>query len=59
VDRTFVVQFRRPTAPDTVLEVGRAEHLTSGSATHFATWPELRRFVEEALAHADRGKALQ
>jgi hypothetical protein len=50
-DRAFVIQFACPTAADMLIEVGRVEHLTSGAATHFATWPELRRFVEQALAH--------
>jgi hypothetical protein len=50
-DRAFVVQFGRPTADDMLIEVGRVEHLTSGAATHFATWPEVRRLVEQALAH--------
>jgi hypothetical protein len=53
-DRAFVIQFGCPTAEDMLIEVGRVEHLTSGAATHFATWPELRRFVEQALAHTGR-----
>jgi hypothetical protein len=54
VNRAFVVQFRRTTSCDEAVDVGRVEHLTSGTATHFDTWPELHRFVEEVL-DAERG----
>jgi hypothetical protein len=30
--------------------LGRAEHLVSGTAAHFATWAELVTFIEQVLA---------
>jgi hypothetical protein len=30
--------------------LGRAEHVLSGTATHFTTWAELVAFIEQVLA---------
>ena len=46
-DRTFVVQFRA--SAGRTAEDGRVEHLVSGLAAKFATWAELRDFVEHVL----------
>lgn len=45
----FVVQFR--TEADLVQErvIGRIEHITSGEATHFASWAELHTFFARVL----------
>ena len=48
-DRAFVIQFR--TAPISAQPAqGRAEHVVTGTAAHFANWSELRSFVESVLA---------
>jgi hypothetical protein len=49
-DRAFVVQFRAVEAEATTVAVGRAEHLVTGTTTHFVTWHELQDFVESVLA---------
>jgi hypothetical protein len=48
--RAFVVQVAvaEPGVPDTPL--GRAEHMVSGQAAHFASWAELVAFIEQVLA---------
>ena len=48
--RAFVVQVAvaEPGVPDVPL--GRAEHVLSGQATHFASWAELVTFIEQVLA---------
>jgi len=48
--RAFVVQVAvaEPGVPDGPL--GRAEHVMSGQATHFASWAELAAFIEQVLA---------
>jgi hypothetical protein len=49
-NRAFVVQFQ-VTAPGSTEAVhGRAEHMVSGKATHFASWAELEVFIEQVLA---------
>lgn len=46
----FVVQLRQGT-PLTAEEMyGRVEHLASGQATRFASWEEVRAFMERVLA---------
>jgi hypothetical protein len=32
---------------------GRAEHVMSGQATHFASWGELGAFIERVLAEVE------
>jgi hypothetical protein len=46
----FVVQVAaaEPGVADPPL--GRAEHVVSGTAAHFATWAELVAFIEQVLA---------
>jgi len=47
--RAFVVHIAaaEPGVADPPL--GRAEHLVSGTAAHFATWAELVAFIEQVL----------
>jgi hypothetical protein len=52
-DRAFVVQFRCSPGLLPAEPPGRVEHLVSGAATEFETWPELRRFVERVLSEAE------
>ncbi|MGH9119602.1 MAG: hypothetical protein ACRD0A_17505 [Acidimicrobiales bacterium] len=54
-DRAFVIQFRAARSPEAVAAQGRAEHVVTGAATHFADWHELRAFVESVLASNERG----
>jgi len=44
-DRAFVVQFFASDNP-----AGRAEHVTSGTIAHFASWIDLLAFFESTLA---------
>ena len=48
--RAFVVHIAaaEPGVADPPL--GRAEHVMSGTAAHFATWAELVAFIEQVLA---------
>jgi hypothetical protein len=48
-DRAFVVQFRGSRSAPLVEPSGRVEHLISGVAAEFASWPELHRFVARVL----------
>ena len=48
--RAFVVQFATSVPGESDAPLGRAEHLVSGKATHFASWPELQAFIEQVLA---------
>ena len=52
--RAFVVQVAaaEPGVPDVPL--GRAEHVISGTATHFATWAELVAFIEKVLVEVEQ-----
>ena len=51
--RAFVVQVAvgEPGVADVPL--GRAEHMISGTATHFANWAELVAFIEQVLAQVE------
>ena len=53
-ERAFVVQVvgAEPGVPDVPL--GRAEHVVSGTATHFANWAELVAFIEQVLAQVEQ-----
>jgi hypothetical protein len=48
-NRAFVVQFRAQAEAAPLHDEGRVEHLVSGQATHFSSWEELRRFIEQIL----------
>ena len=48
-NRAFVVQFRAQVEATPSRYEGRVEHLVSGQATHFSSWEELRRFIEQIL----------
>lgn len=48
-NRAFVVQFEGAPIGQEVLIVGRIEHIASGRRARFASWKELRRFVEQEL----------
>jgi hypothetical protein len=49
-DHAFVVQFRAQTdAPPPLRCEGRVEHVVSGEATHFGSWEQLLRFIEQVL----------
>jgi len=48
-ERAFVVQLRGHIAPDADPIVGRAEHLASGRAAHFARGHELLNFMRSVL----------
>jgi hypothetical protein len=52
-DRAFVVQFRGSLCAPLVEPTGRVEHLISGVAAEFVTWPELHRFVARVLGGPD------
>jgi len=48
-DHAFVVQFRaQPDATPLPCE-GRVEHVVSGQATHFVSWEQLVKFIEQVL----------
>ena len=51
--RAFVVQVAMAELgmPDSPL--GRAEHVVSGQAAHFASWAELVAFIERVLAEVE------
>ena len=34
--------------------LGRAEHVISGTATHFANWAELVAFIEQVVAQVEQ-----
>ena len=57
--RAFVVQVAatEPGVPDVPL--GRAEHVISGTATHFATWAELVAFIEKVLMDVEQRAHLE
>lgn len=48
-NRAFVVQFRSQAEATPPRYEGRVEHLVSGQATHFQSWEELQRFIEQIL----------
>jgi hypothetical protein len=48
-NRAFVVQFQVAAPGSTEAVHGRAEHMVSGKATHFASWVELEAFIEQVL----------
>jgi hypothetical protein len=52
-DRAFVVQFCGSRGVSLVEPAGRVEHLISGVAAAFVTWPELHRFVARVLGGPD------
>ena len=47
--RAFVVQVA-VAEPGAGHSLGRAEHMVSGQAAHFASWAELVAFIEQVLA---------
>ena len=49
-DRAFVVHVAVAELGVPDVPLGRAEHVTSGQATHFASWAELVVFIEQVLA---------
>jgi hypothetical protein len=51
--RAFVVQVAVPEPGVADVPLGRAEHVISGTATHFATWAELVAFIEKVLAQEE------
>jgi hypothetical protein len=51
-NRAFVVQFAD--AQGGSGDAGRVEHLVSGRASHFDSWAELRRFVDDRLRQTTR-----
>jgi hypothetical protein len=48
-ERAFVVQLRGQIEPDADPFVGRAEHIASGTAAHFARSDELLDFMRSVL----------
>jgi hypothetical protein len=52
-NRAFVVQFQAATPGSMNGPHGRAEHMVSGKATHFASWAELEAFIEQVLTQAE------
>ena len=48
--RAFVVHIAAVEPGGADPPLGRAEHLVSGTAAHFATWAELVAFIEQVLA---------
>ncbi len=51
--RAFVVQLAAPEAGESEVPLGRVEHLVSGKAAKFASWPELQAFIESILAEIE------
>ena len=47
--RVFVVQVAAAEPGVSNTPLGRAEHVVSGTAAHFATWAELVAFIEQVL----------
>ena len=56
-NRAFVVQLYAHTVVDASHISGRIEHVSSGRATHFASWAELEAFIATTLNthNAERG----
>ena len=52
-NRAFVVQFEGAPAGQAAPLAGRVEHITSGRRARFASWEELQRFIEQALARLE------
>jgi hypothetical protein len=52
--RAFVVQVAAAEAGVPDVPLGRAEHVISGTATHFATWAELVAFIEKVLVEVEQ-----
>ena len=48
--RAFVVQVAAAESGISDTPLGRAEHVVSGTAAHFASWTELVAFIEQVLA---------
>jgi hypothetical protein len=48
--RAFVVQVAVAELGVPDVPLGRAEHVLSGQATHFASWAELVAFIEQVVA---------
>jgi len=46
------VAVAEPGVPDVPL--GRAEHVISGTAAHFANWAELVAFIEQVVAQVEQ-----
>ena len=51
--RAFVVQVAAAEPGVADVPLGRAEHMISGTATHFANWAELVAFIEQVLAQVE------
>jgi len=49
-DRAFVVHFHPAASANEPPCAGRVEHVSSGSAGHFESWPELTEFVRIVAA---------
>jgi len=52
--RAFVVQVAAPEPGEPDVPLGRVEHLVSGKAAKFASWPELQAFIESILAEIEK-----
>jgi hypothetical protein len=48
-DHAFVVQFRPQRDVLQLRCEGRVEHVVSGLATHFSSWEQLMKFIEQVL----------
>jgi hypothetical protein len=53
-NRAFVVQFEGALAEQASPIAGRVEHITSGRRARFASWEELRRFIEQELKQLEQ-----
>ena len=53
-ERAFVIQLRAPTGGRGDAFQGRAEHIASGAAAHFASVAELIAFVTQVLSAGAR-----
>ena len=52
--RAFVVQVAVAEPGMADVPLGRAEHVISGTATHFANWAELVAFIEQVVAQVEQ-----
>src|SRR5437660_2679154 len=52
--RAFVVQVAVAELGVPDVPLGRAEHVMSGTATHFASWAELGTFIERVLVEVEQ-----
>lgn len=54
-DHAFVVQVGAQVSAEPGQVEGRVEHLVSGTASRFASWEDLRRFIQDTVDRLQPG----